>query len=42
MCRAKLTLLPLPVTATFPNRWIQPHLPLKLVHSHEKIRDTAL
>lgn len=42
MGRPDLTLLPLSLAITLLSRWVQPHLPPKLIHSHEKISDADL
>ena len=42
MCRPDLTVLPLPDAVTLLARWITPHIPAKLLHSHEKISDADL
>jgi hypothetical protein len=42
MGRPDLTLLPLTVAITLLSRWIQPHIPPKLLHAHEKISDADL
>ncbi len=42
MGRPDLTLLPLPVAFTTLSHWTLPHLPPKLLHSHEKISDAEL
>ncbi len=42
MGRPDLALLPLSVAVTLLSRCIQPHIPPKLIHSHEKISDADL
>ncbi|MBZ9750637.1 IS982 family transposase [Deinococcus sp. HMF7604] len=42
MSRPDLTLLPLSTAVTILSRWISPHVPPKLLHSHEKIMDAEL
>jgi len=42
MSRPDLTLLPLSTAVTMLSRWIMPHIPRKLLHSHEKISDAEL
>lgn len=42
MSRPDLTLLPLSTAITMLSRWISPHVPAKLLHSHEKISDAEL
>lgn len=42
MGRPDLTLLPLGEALSRLSRWIQPHIPLKLLHPHEKISDADL
>lgn len=42
MGRPDLTLLPLTLALTLLSRWVQPHLPPKLIHAHEKISDADL
>ncbi|GGK17398.1 hypothetical protein GCM10008955_08650 [Deinococcus malanensis] len=42
MGRPNLTLLPLSTAVTMLGRWIAPHIPLKLLHPHEKILEAEL
>lgn len=42
MPRPDLTSLLPPVAFTMLSRWIAPHIPPKLLHSHEKISDADL
>ena len=42
MGRPDLILLPLTVAIPFLSRWIQPHIPPKLLHPHQKISDADL
>ncbi|AFD28044.1 Transposase, IS4 (plasmid) [Deinococcus gobiensis I-0] len=42
MGRPDLTSLPLTVAIPLLSRWIQPHIPPKLLHAHEKISDADL
>lgn len=42
MGRPDLTLLPISAALSLLSTWIQPHVPAKLVHKHEKISDADL
>ena len=42
MCRPDLSLLPISVAFQALCRWLEPNMPPKLLHQHEKISDAGL
>ena len=42
MSRPDLSLLPLTTAIVMLSQWVSPHIPAKLIHSHEKISDAEL
>ena len=42
MSRPDLSVLPIATAIVILSQWAQPHIPVKLVHAHEKISDAEL